>query len=100
MKVFKMNDIDWVCAESEEAAKEYYKHECGIDDEDLSEYYEGEVSLQETMLISVDDLPYEEQQQCQTMINRGGELVVLRSFEWVIKHQNITSACVIATTEY
>ncbi|PRT35450.1 hypothetical protein [Bacillus wiedmannii] len=100
MKVFKMNDIDWVCAESEEAAKEYYKNECGIDDEDLNEYYEGEVSLQGTMHISVDDLPYEEQQQCQTMIKRGGELVVLRSFEWVIKHQNITSACVIATTEY
>ncbi|HDR3439649.1 TPA: hypothetical protein ACR3Z0_006590 [Bacillus thuringiensis] len=100
MKVFKMNDIDWVCAETEEQAKEYYKEECGIGDEDLNEYFEGEVSLQETMHINVDDLPYEEQQQCQTMMHRGGELVVLRSFEWAIKQNNITKPCVIASTEY
>ena len=34
------------------------------------------------------------------MMHRGGELVVLRSFEWAIKQNNITKPCVIASTEY
>ncbi|EMY4797085.1 MULTISPECIES: hypothetical protein [Bacillus] len=102
MKVFKMNDIDWVCAETEEQAKEYYKEECGIDDEDLNEYFEGEVSLRETMLINIDDLPDEEQRVAiiEPVVHRGGATCVLRSFEWVIKQDNITKPCVIASTEY
>ncbi|MGG1147635.1 hypothetical protein [Bacillus wiedmannii] len=100
MKVFKMNDCDWVCAETEEQAKEYYKKECGFDDEDINEGFVGEVSLQDKMHILADDLPLEEQQMCQTMINIGGELHVLKTFEWVIKNDNITSPCIIASTEY
>lgn len=100
MKVFKMNDCDWVCAETEEQAKEYYKKECGFDDKEINEYFEGEVSLQDTMHILADDLPLEEQQMCQTMIRRGGELHVLKTFDWVIRHGNITSPRVIASTEY
>ncbi|MDV6040536.1 hypothetical protein N7X28_29445 [Bacillus sp. SM-B1] len=100
MKVFKMNDCDWVCAETEEQAKEFYKNECGFDDEEINEYFEGEVSLREKMHILADDLPLEEQKQCQMMIHRGRELHVLKTFEWVIKNENITSPCVIASTEY
>ncbi|HDX9654325.1 TPA: hypothetical protein ROY23_004846 [Bacillus wiedmannii] len=100
MKVFKMNDCDWVCAETEEQAKEYYKNECGFEDEDINEYFEGEVSLQNTMHISVDDLSDEEQHMCHLMVHRGGELCVLKTFEQVINNENITQPCIIATTEY
>ncbi|MDA1861180.1 hypothetical protein PDK22_26190 [Bacillus cereus group sp. BY122LC] len=100
MKVFKMNDFDWVCAETEDQAKTYYKKECGFDDEDINEGFVGEVSLRNTMHIDVDDLPYEEQTNCQTMINIGGTLFALKTFEWVIKTESITSPCIIASTEY
>ncbi|HDT6575757.1 TPA: hypothetical protein QFT23_001865 [Bacillus cereus] len=102
MKVFKMNDCDWVCAETEEQAKEFYKNECGFDDEEIGEYFEGEVSLQDKMHISIDELPDEEQRVAtiEPVIHRGGETCVLRSFEWVIKRDNITNPCIIASTEY
>lgn len=87
MKVFKMNDCDWVCAESEEQAKSFYKSECGFDDNEINEYFEGEESLENTMLISVDDLPIEEQKQPQEMIKQGSELFVRRSYAWVIENE-------------
>ncbi|MGX5628229.1 hypothetical protein [Bacillus cereus] len=98
IKVFKMNDCDWVAAENEEEAKSFYEQ--FIDREDIEEDFVGEVSLQDKMHILADDLPLEEQQMCQTMINRGEELHVLKTFEWVIKNDNITSPCIIASTEY
>ncbi|MGR5994473.1 hypothetical protein ACT7C9_15230 [Bacillus cereus] len=98
MKVFKMNDCDWVAAKNEEEAKSFYEQ--FIDRDDIEEDFVGEVSLQDKMHILADDLPLEEQQMCQTMVNRGGELHVLKTFEWVIKNDNITSPCIIASTEY
>ncbi|GAB6425942.1 TPA: hypothetical protein ACOQ31_005596 [Bacillus cereus] len=98
IKVFKMNDCDWVAAKNEEEAKSFYEQ--FIDREDIEEDFVGEVSLQDKMHILADDLPLEEQQMCQTMINMGGELHVLKTFEWVIKNDNITSPCIIASTEY
>lgn len=100
MKVFKMNDCDWVCAETEKQAKEFYTNEVGYDEAEVNEDFEGEVSLRDTMHIFADDLPLEEQQMAQMMFRRGGELHVLKTFEWVIKHNNITSPCIIASTEY
>ncbi|MDE3837918.1 hypothetical protein C0966_00655 [Bacillus methanolicus] len=101
MKVFKMNDFDLVCAETEEQAKIFYCEESGIDMGDVEEFFQGEVSLEEKMLVSVDDLPEEEKMMTQlNMKNIGGELFVYKPFSWVIKHQNITSPCIIATTEF
>jgi len=100
MKVYKMNDIDWVAAETEEQAKSFYKEECNVEDADIEEFFEGEVSLEETMLIDVDDLPLEEQKMVQTMKQYAGTLFAYKPFSWVIEHEKITKPCVIASTEY
>lgn len=100
MKVFKMNDYDWVAAKNEEEAKNFYEE--FIDREEIEEYFVGEVSLKDKMHISIDELPDEEQRVAtiEPVIHRGGETCVLRSFEWVIKWDNITNPCIIASTEY
>jgi hypothetical protein len=100
MKVFKMNDCDWVCAESEEQAKGFYHELTGVDMIDIEEYFEGEVSLSRTMYISLDDLPEEEMSMPQTTLERYGETWVLKTFEWVIKNDKITEPCIISSTEY
>ncbi|PEE04585.1 hypothetical protein [Bacillus pseudomycoides] len=100
MKVFKMNDFDWVCAETEEQAKVYYKKECGFDDEDINEDFAGEVSLQEATYVDIDELPESEKNNLQCGRPLGDSIVVRKTFEWVIKNDNITSPCIIASTEY
>ncbi|TXR66928.1 hypothetical protein [Bacillus sp. AR18-7] len=100
MKVFKMNDSDWVCAETEEQAKEFYKNECGFDDDDINEFFEGEVSLQEAMYVDIDELPESEKNKLQCGKPLGDSIVVRKTFKWVIEHQEITSPCIIASTEY
>ncbi|RFT66481.1 hypothetical protein D0U04_13610 [Bacillus clarus] len=99
MKVFKVSEGEWVCAETEERAKAYYKEQTGFSDEEINEYYEGEVSLQEKMHVDIDDLPEEEKNNFQCGIPYGNMIYVLKSFEWVIKHERITEPCFIATTE-
>ncbi|WP_206774973.1 hypothetical protein [Bacillus cereus] len=100
MKVFRFFDCDWVCAESEEQAKEFYKNEFGFDNEDINECFEGEVSLQETMYVDIDELPEAEKNNFQFGKPYGDTIVVCKTFEWVIKHENITSPCIIASTEF
>lgn len=100
MKVFKMNDCDWVCAKSEEQAKEFYKTEVGFDEEEINSDFIGEVSLQNEMLVEVADLPIEEQKQPQKLKEYGGSLFAYKTFEWVIAHENITKPCIISSTEY
>lgn len=101
MKVFKMNDIDWVCAESEQRAKEFYKKEVGFDDDEINEEFVGEVSLNNIMYIHIDDLPLEEQHITQlNMRNVGGEIFIPMPFSWVIENEKITNPCIICSTEY
>lgn len=100
MKVFKMNDWDWVCAESEEQAKAFYKNECGFDENEINEEFVGEVSFQDEMLIEADDLPFEEQNKPQKLKMFAGTLFVYKTFEWVINHEKITKPCIISSTEY
>ncbi|QCS52366.1 hypothetical protein [Priestia flexa] len=100
MKVFKMNDYDWVCAKSEKQAKEFYKSEVGFNDEEINEEFVGEVSLQDEMLVEVDELPHEEKMQVQRMKKYAGTLFAYKTFEWVINHENISKPCIISSTEY
>jgi hypothetical protein len=99
MKVFKMNDFDWVCAETEEQAKDFYQQETGINLKDIEEDFQGEVSLNDTMLVAIEDLPEEEQLDTQCMRQIGGRLYVYKPFSWVIKNENITEPRIIASTE-
>jgi hypothetical protein len=101
MKVFKMNDCDWVAAETEEQAKEFYAKETGYDLEmEVKPDFEGEVSLEDTMYIGVDELPEEEQSMAQEMTKFGKELYVSRPFRWVIEKDKITEPCIISSTEF
>lgn len=97
MKVFKMNDWDWVCAESEEQAKKFYVWFTDCLEGDLEV---KEVSLQDKMYVSVSSLPVEEQKQPQELGHFFGELSAHKTFEWVIAHEKITSPCIIASTEF
>jgi hypothetical protein len=100
MKVFKMNECDWACAETEEQVKDYYHELTGIDMTIIEEDFEGEVSLSDTMYISTDDLPEDELSLPQTKLEYYGDTWVLRTFEWVIKNEKITEPCIISSTEY
>jgi hypothetical protein len=97
MKVFKMNDFDWVAANNEEEAKTFYEE--FIERDEIEEDFVGEVSLTDTMLIPIGDLPLEEQKRVQKLGHFAGELCAYKSFEWVINNQNITKPCIIASTE-
>jgi hypothetical protein len=96
-KVFKMNDSDWVYADNEEQAKNYYVNltECNEDDLDNVK----EVSLQNTMYYEVNRLPNEEKDMAHEMGWFAGELCALKTFEWVIKQENIKTPSILATTE-
>ncbi|WP_336822963.1 hypothetical protein [Sporosarcina sp. USHLN248] len=98
MKVFKMNDFDWVCAVSEEQAKEFYEQ--FIDRNEIEEDFEGEVSLTETMWIPIDDLPVEELKKQQEMKMFYGEMHTKKTFHWVIENENIKEPCIISSTEW
>jgi len=95
-----MNEFDWVAAESEKEAKEYYEKETGFSKEEVEEGFEGEVSLQSKMYLSLDELPEEEMYKRQMDMRKlYGELCVGKTFEWVISHENITKPQIIASTE-
>lgn len=102
MKVFKMNDFDWVAAENEEQAKDFYHQETEISKEEIELEFIGEVPLTDTMLIPIEDLPPEERDKVkdEEIKNFYGEKRVYRTFEWVINRYKINSPCVIASTEY
>lgn len=100
MKVFKMNDYDWVCARDEEQAKEFYIKETGLDSEEVDEEFQGEVHLTEKMAMPLDALSIEEQKKRQEMVRFGGELWVRKTFEWIIENEKIKQPCIIASTEF
>ncbi|WP_416730280.1 hypothetical protein [Fictibacillus sp. JL2B1089] len=101
MKVFKMNDCDWVAAETEEQAKSFYANQTGFDlQEEINPDFEGEVSLNDTMFIGVNELPEEELLMPQETTKYGNELYVSRSFHWVIEKDKITEPCIISSTEF
>jgi hypothetical protein len=57
LKVFKMNEYDWVAANSLEEAKQWYMNECGVGKEEVDEA--KEISLDETMFVEYDGNNYE-----------------------------------------
>lgn len=53
-KVFEMNDCDLVAAKNEEEAKKWYEQ--FVPREEIEEFFEGEVSLNKEIVISVEEL--------------------------------------------
>ncbi len=99
MKVFRINEYDWVCADNEEQAKEWYHDETGVDTKDIEEDFIGEVSLDEMMWVGIDDVPEHERNNFKTEV-KFGEIWCHVSFDWVIKNESITEPCIISSTEY
>lgn len=95
-RVFKMNDCDWVYADCEEQAIDFYEAFSGCN---KSEIEIEEVSLKDTMYYEVSRLPMEEQQMTLEMQWFAGKLCVKKSFEWVIEHENIKAPAILATVE-
>lgn len=102
MKVFKINDCDWVCAESKEDAIDFYLNEIGESDIELIE-----CSLDETMLYGLED-----EKELKKFLREHGEQIVnvdkictdfeyyvRLSFQKLIELKKITQPCVIASTE-
>lgn len=95
--IYKINDYDWVLADSEEQVREYYKNLTNMDDDEIEEI--KEVSINTTMLYPIDKLPEEEKWMTHSMKLFAGELCVYKTFDWVIKHENLTSPSILASRE-
>ncbi|QDH50189.1 hypothetical protein ALPS_203 [Bacillus phage ALPS] len=99
-RVYKMNDCDHVAARDEDEAMRFYKDECGLAQDDIEEYYEGEVSLNQTMLFDVNDVPLRDYHTF------GFELVEVYNskyfrvpFWYAIGWMNVKEPLVISSTE-
>lgn len=77
MKVYKMNDTEWVCAQSEEQAKGFYQEKVGFSADEINEDFQGEVSLKDKVSDEHGDI----------------------SFEQLIDTYSIEEPCIVATTE-
>lgn len=100
MKVFKMNDMDHVAAESEKQAKDFYKDLCDYNDEEIEEDFLGLVSLQNEMLIDLDDLTDEDRKTRQKLKAVGDQIYVYQTFKWVLNNDEPKQPYVICSTEY
>lgn len=100
MKVYNFDDTVWIAAGNEVEAKNFAKKEFGWDELEVEEAYQGEVSLDKTMLIHPVDLPEEELRMAQEMELISESFYARRSFKWVIENQNITEPCIIGSTEW
>jgi len=87
MKVFQMDDCAWVAAHSLEEAAEWYKKECGIDDEDI-------------------DPKEHKHPQIRSITTKDGVFIYRdmlqkkTTFREVIKKSNIEGPFIIACTEW
>ena len=99
MKVFKMNDCDWVAHYSEEEAKAFYSDFTGISMEDIEEEFEGECTNgwmywdkdEADRLEPEHDFEHEED-------SPFGDCYRV-PFKWVIKNYPMSYPGCIATTE-
>ncbi|HAM79580.1 hypothetical protein [Ornithinibacillus bavariensis] len=102
MKVFRLNEYDWVYAENKEQALEWYMKQTGLEkDEAYDKYYFEEIDPNiGTTLVHIDELPLEEQKTTQQMIRQGNSLWARRTFAQVIESEKLIAPCIIASTEY
>ena len=84
VKLFKVNDYDWVAAESAEQANEWYKKEYGLSDEDQPLEEVTEEPNTKTFLTPLEDLTESEK---------------LMGFEIIKGHARIPFTHILATLE-
>jgi hypothetical protein len=103
MKVFRLNDFDWVAAETLENAVDWYVKETGIDKEDALDpaYEPHEVSLKTTVWSSPEDyLTEEEQGYAREYKKVGNELLAQIPFSRILEKENKSEPFIVASTEY
>lgn len=96
MKVFQVNDCDWVAAKSFEEAKEWYMKEYGFAEDEIRG--NEECSLEEAMWVLLEDVPEEERYNIKEIKNDMAKV----TFKWVMENifKNYYEPYLIATTEY
>ena len=107
MKVFKMNDCDWVCAESKEGACEWYLKEIGCDLDEIDDIIECNINV-DTMWygFSTTDLyDYIHENRDKTFevkFDKCGDydFIVKLTFKEVIDIEKLLEPYVICSTEY
>ena len=108
MKVFKIDDTDFICAETKEKAIEYYVEQMCADTPDDTEIVECDTSF-DTMWYGfyIDDgfhkfiVDNKDQVFEMKWDNRQDFDCVLKlTYEKVIEYENIKESCLIASTEF
>lgn len=102
IKVFRLNEFDWVAAETKEQAIEWYMKETGLtEDESVDDAFYKECDIDKDFLfVDIDCLPVEEQEGTFEILRRYGTLCVKRTFKEMLEmDKRLTFPCVIASTE-
>ena len=84
VKLFKMNDCDWVAAESEEQAHEWYLKETGISEEESPFEEIKEESIEKCFLCPFSELTPEEKNMNFVSTERHGEKWVWLPFSYTL----------------
>jgi hypothetical protein len=104
MKVFRVNEYDWVAAHSLEEAKSWYLENIDSDEEwAFDEVYLGEVDIHKVkMWYPVTNIPQEIKEQAPPyeVKDFGGELFAHLTFSQVLEIDKPTEPYIIASTEY
>lgn len=110
MKVFKMNDYEWVAAENKEEAIKFYLKEIEAEEDDLDV---REVNMNKDGMyteINLDDAKFIIDKLARGEYTNGHReirfchgdcgLAIYKTFAEVINDEKITEPCIIATTEW
>lgn len=99
--VFRMNDCDWVKADTEEQAKVFYMKETGFDREEVDADFYGEVPLTDVMHLLEKDVPELDVHFYKfTTKILYGQLVYEVPFWYTILQMGTGEPYVIASAEY
>jgi len=105
MRVFKVNDCDWVCAENKQQAKDWYKKEFLNEDDEFDEIEEANIDIDELWFsIEAYDLKEYLRKYGKKIVHfdRSGDcdFVVKITFREMIERDKPTCPYVICSTEY
>lgn len=89
VKLFKMNDYDWVAAESAEQANEWYKKEFGVSDKEQPLEEVKQVSSTETFLTQIEDLTESDKLMGFEIITSGNEQYARIPFTYILATEKV-----------
>jgi hypothetical protein len=102
MKVFRLNEIDYVAAKSFEDAKQWYMDYYEFDEDEAIDpaYYPYEINPKEVMMwYEVDEIPLEEQDVTRKMKMIDGIMFALVTIDDVLNWENKDDPYIICSTE-